>query len=195
MSTRRDVFKILAVTSVALPSYVVAQENKEVESQPGHLHTGPALELAHPSRPNFFQPAEFRMMEALTECIIPRTDTPGAKAAGVALLIDKAVVADPTLIQPFRAGLADLNAVSVNNYGQEFVELTEQQQIAVLTPMSLQPDSSLGKFFSMAKDMTVDAYYKTEIGLKAELGWHGNTYLASFPGCPHPEHHNPEHQS
>jgi gluconate 2-dehydrogenase gamma chain len=134
-------------------------------------------------------------MEALTERIIPRTDTPGAKDAGVALLIDKAVVADASLMQPFRAGLADLNAASVNSYGQEFVELTEQQQIAVLTPMSLQPDSSLGKFFAMAKDMTVDAYYKTEIGLKTELGWHGNTYLASFPGCQHPEHHNPEHQS
>jgi len=37
--------------------------------------------------------------------------------------------------------------------------------------------------------MTIDAYYRTEAGLKAELGWHGNTYLASFPGCDHPNHH------
>ena len=196
MSTRRDLFKILAITSAALPSFAAPQENKEVESQPGHLHTGPAVKLAEPSKPNFFQPAEFRTMEALTERIIPRTDTPGAKDAGVALLIDKAVVADPTLTQPFRAGLADLNAASVNSYGHEFVELTEQQQIAVLTPMSLQPDSSLGKFFAMVKDMTVDAYYKTEVGLKTELGWHGNTFLASFPGCPHPDHHqNGERES
>jgi hypothetical protein len=46
----------------------------------------------------------------------------------------------------------------------------------------------MGKFFSMVKDMTIDAYYKTEAGLKTELGWHGNTFLASFPGCDHPEH-------
>jgi hypothetical protein len=84
--------------------------------------------------------------------------------------------------------LADLNAVSISSYGQEFVALTEQQQIAVLTPMSLEADSSLGKFFAMAKDMTIDAYYKTEAGLRTELGWHGNTYLPSFPGCTHPEH-------
>lgn len=189
MSTRRDVFKILAATSAALPALASGgQENKEVETQPGHLHTGPAIKLPEPSKPSFFQPAEFRTIEALSERIIPRSDTPGAKDAGVALLIDKAIVADATLTEPFRAGIADLNAVSVSSYGHEFVELTEEQQIAVLTPMSLQPESPLGKFFAMAKDMTIDAYYRTEAGLKTELGWHGNTYLPSFPGCQHPEH-------
>jgi hypothetical protein len=189
MSTRRDVFKILAITPAALPALAsLPQENKEVESQPGHMHAGPAIKVPEPSKPTFFQPSEFRTMEGLTECIIPRSDTPGARDAGVALLIDKAIVADATLAEPFRAGLADLNTLSVSSYGQEFVELTDQQQIAVLTPMSLQPDSPLGKFFAMVKDMTVDAYYKTEAGLKTELGWHGNTYLPNFPGCQHPEH-------
>jgi hypothetical protein len=189
MSTRRDILKILSVTSATLPAVATArQENKEVETQPGHLHTGPAIKIPEPSKPTFFQASEFHTMEALSERIIPQSDTPGAKQAGVTLLIDKAIIADPTLEEPFRAGLADLNAASVSSYGQEFVELTEQQQIAVLTPMSLQPESPLGKFFAMAKDMTIDAYYKTEAGLKTELGWHGNTYLASFPGCNHPEH-------
>jgi len=189
MSTRRDVFKILAATSsLALPALARPQENKEVETQPGHMHTGPAIKVPQPSKPTFFQPAEFRTVEALAECIIPRSDTPGAKDAGVALLIDKAVVADSTLVEPFRAGLADLNAVSINGYGQEFADLSEEKQIAILTPISLQPESSLGKFFAMAKDMTIDAYYRTEAGLKTELGWHGNTFLRSFPGCDHPEH-------
>ncbi len=190
MSTRRDVFRILAATSAALPSVaaVAGQESKEVESQPGHLHTGSATHVPIPSKPTFFQPSEFQTMEAVSERIIPRSDTPGAKDAGVALLIDKAIITDPTLMQPFRAGLADLNSVSIGSYGQEFVTLTEQQQIAVLTPISLDSDSSLGKFFAMAKDMTIDAYYRTEVGLKTELGWHGNTFLASFPGCDHPEH-------
>jgi hypothetical protein len=190
MSTRRDIFKILAATSAAFPALTGAQENKEVETQPGHLHTGPAIKVPEPSKPTFFQPEEFRTMEALTERIIPRSDTPGARDAGVTLLIDKAIIADPTLVHPFRAGLADVNAVSLRGYGHEFVALTEDQQIAILTPMSLQPDSSLGKFFSMVKDMTVDAYYKTEGGLKTELGWHGNTFLPKFVGCEHPEHQN-----
>lgn len=190
MSTRRDVFRILAATSAALPSLVAGtgQESKEVESQPGHLHTGPAIQVPIPSKPTFFQASEFHTIEAVSERIIPRSDTPGAKDAGVALLIDKAIVADPTLVQPFRAGLADLNATSISSYGEEFVALAEQQQIAVLTPISLDSTSSLGKFFALVKDMTIDAYYRTEAGLKTELGWHGNTFLASFPGCDHPEH-------
>ncbi|MGI9069827.1 MAG: gluconate 2-dehydrogenase subunit 3 family protein [Bryobacteraceae bacterium] len=188
MSTRRDLFRILAVTSAALPTLTPAQENKEVETQPGHLHTGPAIQVPVPSKPTFFQPAEFQTIEALTERIIPRSDTPGAKDAGVALLIDKAIIADPTLMQPYRAGIADLNALALSSYGQEFALLDEGKQISVLTPVSLDTTSSLAKFFLMVKDMTIDAYYKTEAGLKTELGWHGNTYLPSFPGCDHAEH-------
>jgi Gluconate 2-dehydrogenase subunit 3 len=189
MNTRRDALRILTVTSAALPALgLPAQQTKEVETQPGHLHTGPAIKVPVPSKPTFFQPAEFQTIEALSECIIPRTDTPGAKDAGVALLIDKAIVADPTLSQPYRAGIADLNALSISSYGTEFTRLSVTQQNAVLLPLSLEEDSSLGRFFSMVKNMTVDAYYKTEPGLKTELGWHGNTYLAEFPGCNHPEH-------
>ena len=67
MNTRRDVFRILAATSVAIPTLASsAQENKEVESQPGHLHTGPAIQVPVPSKPTFFQPSEFPTIEALS---------------------------------------------------------------------------------------------------------------------------------
>lgn len=188
MSTRRDVFRILGVASAALPSLGAVQENKEVESQPGHMHAGPTVKVPEPSKPTFFQPAEFQVIEAVSERIIPRSDTPGAKDAGVALLIDKAIVARPDLMPFYRAGIADLNALAMSSYGQEFVALDVDKQIAVLTPVSLESDSSLGRFFTIVKNMTVDAYYRTEAGLKTELGWHGNTYLPEFPGCNHPEH-------
>jgi hypothetical protein len=188
MNTRREALRILAATPAAIPALASPQATKEVETQPGHLHSGPALQVPAPSQPTFFQPAEFHIMEILTERIIPRSDTPGAKDAGVALLIDKAIVADPSLMPSYRAGIADLNALASDSYGKDFASLAEEQQIALLLPLSLETDSSLGKFFSQVKDMTVDAYYKTEAGLKTELGWHGNTYLASFPGCDHPEH-------
>ena len=128
-------------------------------------------------------------MEALAERIIPRSDTPGARDAGVALLIDKAIVAEPAAGPLFRAGIADLNALAISSYGKDFVSLTDEQQIALLTPLSLETNSPGGKFFILAKNMTVSAYYRTEAGLKTELGWHGNTYLPDFPGCDHPEHH------
>ena len=190
MNTRREALRILAIASGAVPALVSGQETKELGDQPGHVHSGPAIKVPVPSQPAFFQPDEFRTIEALSERIIPRSDTPGAKEAGVALLIDKAIVADPPRGSSYRAGIADLNALASSNYGKEFTALSEEQQIALLTPLSLETDSPLGKFFALVKDMTVDAYYKTEAGLKTELGWHGNTYLASFPGCDHPGHHS-----
>jgi Gluconate 2-dehydrogenase subunit 3 len=187
MNTRRDALRIFSIGSV-LPAAFPAQEVKEREDQPGHLHSGPAIQVPAPSKPTFFQPAEFRMVEALSERIIPRTDTPGAKDAGVALLIDKAIVARPVLGGNYRAGLADFNALANSSYGNDFVLLSEEQQVNLLTPISLETESPMGKFFALVKEMTVAAYYKTEAGLKTELGWHGNTYLSSFPGCDHPEH-------
>jgi hypothetical protein len=188
MSSRRDALRILTFSSAIPVLGAPGQQTKEVETQPGHLHTGPATPVPVPSQPTFLQREEFRAIEAMSERIIPRSDTPGAKDAGAALLIDKAIVADPTLKQPFRAGIADLNATALTAYNQAFADLTEEQQIAVLTPMSLDANTSAGKFFRMVKDMTVDAYYKTEVGLKTELGWHGNGYLTEFKGCTHPEH-------
>jgi hypothetical protein len=149
----------------------------------------PAIKAPAASAPSFLQPAEFLTVEALSERIIPRTDTPGAKEAGAALLIDKAIVAEPSLGPVYRAGIADLNSLAASSYGKPFVNLTEDQQIVLLTPLSVDRDSSLGKFFATVKDMTVDAYYKTEAGLKTELGWHGNTFLPEFPGCDHPGNH------
>jgi hypothetical protein len=189
MSTRRDALRILAISPAAIPALTSAQETKEVGGQPGHLHAGPTIKVPAPSKPTFFQPEEFQTIEILSERIIPRSDTPGAKEAGVALLIDKAIVADPSLVLSYRAGLADLNALAAESYGNDFKSLSEEQQIALLTPLSLNTDSALGKFFVLVKNMTIDAYYKTEAGLKTELGWHGNTYLENFPGCDHPEHH------
>jgi len=186
MSTRRDVFRVLA--STALPAMLPAQETGERQDQPGHLHAGAEIKVPVPSQPTFFQPAEFQTVEALAERIIPRTDTPGAKDAGVPLLIDKAIIARPVLEPDFRAGISDLNALSNSSYGNDFAALNDEQQIALLTPLSLETDTPLGKFFALVKDMTINAYYKTEAGLKTELGWHGNTYLMSFPGCDHPEH-------
>ena len=95
MNTRRDALRILVGSSAVLPAVAAIQETKEVGDQPGHLHAGPAIKVPAPSKPTFFQPEELQVVEALSERIIPRSDTPGARDAGVALLIDKAIVANP----------------------------------------------------------------------------------------------------
>jgi hypothetical protein len=187
MNTRREALRLLTLAPAALPA--LRQQTNEVGDQPGHLHEAAPLKVPIVTGPPSLQPQELETLEAFSERIIPRSDTPGAKDAGVALLIDKLIGTDPTLLPLYRGGLADLNALSRQGYGKNFAGLTEGEQITVLTPLSLDPSSALGEFFKLVKNMTIDAYYRTEAGLKTELGWHGNTYLASFPGCDHPDHH------
>lgn len=189
MQSRRDALRLFAITPAALPALgLTPQQDKEVNTQPGHPHSAPSAPVSATPQQTFFQPAEFQAIEAMTERIIPRSDTPGAKDAGVTHLIETSLASSPDLIGTYRSGIADLNAVSIRVYGSEFAALTDEQQVAVLTPISLEADTALNNFFSLVKEMTIDAYYKTEAGLKVELGWHGDTYLASFPGCTHPEH-------
>jgi hypothetical protein len=189
MQSRRDALRLFAITPAALPALALTpQQDKEVDSQPGHPHSATSAPVTPLAQYAVFQLAESQTIEAMTERIIPRSDTPGAKDAGVTHLIENSCASSPDLISTYRAGIADLNAISIRAYGSDFAALTDEQQIAVLTPISLEPDTALNKFFTLVKEMTIDAYYKTEAGLRIELGWHANTYLASFPGCNHPEH-------
>ena len=44
------------------------------------------------------------------------------------------------------------------------------------------------RFFRLMKNLTADGYYTSRVGLIEELGYSGNTFRASFPQCPVPEH-------
>lgn len=48
--------------------------------------------------------------------------------------------------------------------------------------------SAGGEFFVALKQRTIEGYYRSEVGMRIELGYDGNTYLASFDGCTHPDH-------
>lgn len=44
------------------------------------------------------------------------------------------------------------------------------------------------RLFRLIKNLTADGYYTSRVGLLEELGYTGNTALASFPTCSVPEH-------
>ena len=44
------------------------------------------------------------------------------------------------------------------------------------------------RLFRLIKNLTADGYYTSRIGLIDELGYTGNTALASFPSCTISEH-------
>ena len=131
---------------------------------------------------------------AISELIIPQTDTPGAKAARVNEFIDHVLFeAGPGERREFLRGLAWVDARSRELFGADFVTVTPEQQTALLTILSARASTSAGDqlgrdFFESIKSLTVTGYYTTEIGLRQELGEDGALFLASYPGCQHPQH-------
>ena len=45
-----------------------------------------------------------------------------------------------------------------------------------------------GPFFERLKELTVDGYYKSEVGMREELGFEGRAFVTVFDGCTHDEH-------
>jgi gluconate 2-dehydrogenase gamma chain len=175
MNTRRDLLKIMA----AVPAAAAAQ----------HVHpTGTLTQIAQARAPQAFDAAQFKTLTRLVDLILPRSDTPGAADSGVQFQIDDEAKAKPALHEQVARGLAALDTQARAGHGKAFLELAETEQIALLQSASNDPQSAVGRFFQLSKDMTIDGYYRTREGLEKELGWHGNTYVAEFKGCTHPEH-------
>ena len=130
--------------------------------------------------PRAFTASEFRMVTQLVEMIIPESDTPGAAAAEADRIIDETLSADPKRLAQFKAGLMLVAEA-------DFAEQNAEQRVELLTKFS-ESKGERGAFFRLLKNMTIDAYYSTEIGLAQELGYQGNTYLKEFPGCDHEDH-------
>jgi hypothetical protein len=150
-----------------------------------------------PYTPQFFKPDEFRIVEILTEMIIPTDDTPGAKEAQVANYIDFVVFSaaefKPALQRIWIEGLKLLDRQSQTRFSKAFVDLAGADRIKLLTEFSApERDRTLHhdgfEFFEVAKDMTVEGFYTSKIGLIDVLDFKGQNYNAEFPGCTHPQH-------
>ena len=139
-----------------------------------------ALAQAPAYRPIVFSPADFNLLTALVELIIPTTDTPGAAAIGADRYIDEEAVANPEARNALQAGFNLLRVAG-------FDAIDEPGRVKLLLEWS-EAAGAKGLFFKTLKDLTIDGYYSSEIGLLQELGYRGNTFLAEFPGCQHPEH-------
>ena len=162
-----------------------------------HMDSRPAESDAASYSPRYFKPDEFKTVETLTELIIPTDDAPGAKEAQVARYIDfvVSVAAEfkPSLQIEWAQGLELLDRLCRDKYGGPFYGISAANQEALLTAMSL-PEAQPGAshpgfvFYSLVKDMTVEGFYTSRVGLIDVLGYKGLAILSEFPGCTHPEH-------
>ena len=145
--------------------------------------------------PKFFSLGEMELVATLGELILPRTDTPGARAVGAHEHIDRVLSeASEDEQHEFRDGLAWLERRSQELFGHSFQALDLEKQTAMLTRISdrkaLRPEDERGnQFFLDIRSRIVFAYYTSEVGLMRELTYKGKQMLGHWEGCPHADRH------
>lgn len=152
------------------------------------LETADAAGSAAPTTPSLFTPEQRELVATATELILPTTDTPGAREAGVPAFLEMMLVDwfyDDER-ESFMAGLASLDLRAKEATGQTFVDSPEADQVAILqalekeglqemqkqgiSPMSLvQENAPAPAFFPSLKQMTLLGYYTSEVGATREL--------------------------
>lgn len=85
--------------------------------------------------PKALTATQARTLDVVAELIMPATDTPGAREAGVPQFVDRAVAdfCTPADAQAIRAGLDRMDADARGEHGKAFVALSADQQAALLT--------------------------------------------------------------
>jgi hypothetical protein len=126
----------------------------------------------------FFTPAENELVDQLAEIIIPAdAHSPGAHEARVSLFADLMVATSNDAVkEQWRDGLRLFQEAAVKSSPAEV--------IAQAAAHEAYPTTDLDRFFIALKQMTVNGYYTSEIGIHKDLEYIGNTYVAEFPGYP-----------
>lgn len=133
----------------------------------------------------------------IAEIIIPQTNTPGAKAAGVNQFIDLILTEwyDAEEKSTFLTGLADIDSRTRDLFGKDFVECAEKQQAEILQALddeaaAARSESDVRRrrnrppeknFFFMMKQLTLIGYYTSQIGFEQEL--HAEIIPSRHAGC------------
>jgi Gluconate 2-dehydrogenase subunit 3 len=116
------------------------------------------------------------LVATIAEHIIPETDTPGARAAGVHVFIDKMLAEHyaPDDKQRVLDGLAGIDARTWEECDRDFLDCSATEQRAVLIRIDQEafaapPNRRDVHWFRTLKELTLLGYYTSEIGATQEL--------------------------
>jgi hypothetical protein len=214
---RRDLLRAALFASAASalgPAFSFAQAVESGLTPAAQGEDGSKF-LSDPNwKATFLNDQQNETLIALSDVIIPATDTPGAKEALANRFIDLLLSVQPAEFQQqFVEGLAFIDSASQGQYGKDFRTLALDEQIWLLTPWAYPrkpshwggehegvPDPGQ-KRFGRLKAMIAAAYYGSEIGQK-ELGWGESSDHDLYNDCgstsaaPKPTHstHTTAHQ-
>ena len=125
------------------------------------------LHAAEPSRWRFLTNQEAKLVDAISEQIVPADEDPGASDVGVVNFIDKQLSTRYRRHQQtYREGLPGVDETSRAMFTKGFLSLTSNQQIEVLK--SLESGKAAGEtwrkqsssaFFRLIRDHTIQGFY------------------------------------
>lgn len=128
------------------------------------------------------------LVATIAEHVIPETDTPGARAAGVHVFIDRMLAGHYGEADRKRVldGLAEIDARAQRECGGPFIRCSADAQRALLTRIDQEAFAETGgrrevPWFRTIKELTILGYYTSEVGATQEL-----RYVAvpeRFDGC------------
>lgn len=173
---RRELLKLVALTALS-PKVNVLQAAAACHMDASPAKPDPAQYILQ-----FFSEDEGRLLDRLMEMIIPAdSHSPGAHAAKTNLFADLMVAtSDDSVKKQWQDGLRLIREEAARS------SLAEALRKAAVNEGN--PQTDLETFFALLKQMTVDGYYTSETAIHQDMEYLGNTYLAAFPGCTHPEH-------
>lgn len=208
--SRRDWVRRLATAMTAGTALSAVPDQASAHPVYRHLMNEATMEQADSKasetarKPLFLDPHQSQTFTILAERIVP-----GSNEAQVTQFVDLLLSVDKQDNQKqFLNSLSAFEAYSLTTYQQPFKNLSEDQQTHVLTvastmepgqelqhrrarrhtpgPASQQAGEqsalTLRDHFENLKHWVSGAYFSSEPGMKY-MGWTGQMYFASFPGC------------
>jgi hypothetical protein len=173
---RRALLKIVALTALS----------QKLNALPGaamsHMQAAPAAPIPAAYTLQFFTEEESDLLDQLMEMIIPADDhSPGAHEAQTSLFADLMVTTSSDDVKKqWRDGIRLIR--------EEAMGTSLDEALRKAAANEDNPQTDLERFFVSLKVMTVNGYYTSATGIHNEMEYVGNTYLAAFPECTHPEH-------
>jgi gluconate 2-dehydrogenase subunit 3-like protein len=128
----------------------------------------------------FFTQEENELVDQLMEMIIPADQhSPGAHEAQASLFADLMVATSGDAVKTqWRNGLRLMR--------EEAAHSSLAAALAQASAHERAPQTELERFFTTLKNMTVNGYYTSAIGIHQDLEYQGNNYLPAFPECAMP---------
>jgi glucoside 3-dehydrogenase (cytochrome c) hitch-hiker subunit len=126
-----------------------------------------------------FTPADVATLDEIGETILPTTDTPGAKAAGIGAFMTVAVndCYDDRSHDAFTDGLRRIDELSRSRHGKTFVQCSPAERTALLEDAhrderayaKAQQPNTAPHYFRLMRELTLLGYFTSEIGATKAL--------------------------